>query len=463
MRKEIRIPTLLGVLALVVGVAVGVFLVSSKQLLFLKASAGEEPLYVTLTNVTDTSFTVSWTTNVKTAGTIVYGQDENSLSQRVADDRDQESGKISPFSTHHVTVGKFRPLAPLTDYAFVIQSGGTLYDSGGKVYHIKTGPTIRSQASGADSASGRVVHADGTVAEGAIVYLVLPGAYAQSTLVTSSGNWVIPLGVARSTDLSAVATYDRQAAVAEIYVQGTENQETANASAVLTNARPTPLITLGQKYDWRLPITPDTTGQATETPSPQGATPVPTSQPRSGFSLDTLATPSASTREVVIISPGNGESVNTQKPVIIGQGPKGTSLSVVVESSNKMSGAVVIGSDGAWEWNVPGNLAPGQHTVTVTYTDPLGQLKKIVKNFTVLAAESDLPAFVATPSASTKPSPTPIASPSPTAIPRVTLPSTESGIPSSGETTPTILLGLFGLLAIIAGVFSSPFSRRALR
>ena len=448
MRKEVRIPTILGIFALLVGLAAGVFLISSKQLLFLKANAGEEPVYVTLTNISDTSFSVSWTTNVPATGTIVYGTNENSLDQRTADDRDQESGTVSSYTTHEVTVGKFRPLTPSTDYYFVIQSGSTVYDNNGKAYRIKTAPLIRGQATGTDSVSGKVVNPDGTPAEGALVYLVLPNMTPQSTLVTTSGNWIIPLGLARSADLSSLAVYDQQAAIAQIFIQGTESGQTANASAVLSNTRPTPLITLGQQYDWRTPGLAENNTQGSPSPTSLAqASPAPSSEPRGSFSLEALASPSATTQDVTIKYPGVNEQVTSQRPAIVGTGPKGTKLSVMVESTNPVSGSATIGADGTWEWDVPADLAPGKHTVTVTYTDPLGQLKKIVKNFTVLAAETSVPAFVATPSATLAPTPTP----TPTAVPRAAIPATGSGIPVSGDTAPTALLMIFGILSLVVG------------
>lgn len=454
MRRDVHFPTILGVLVLLFGVVAGVFLISSKQLLSLRANPGEEPVYVTLSNVTDTAFSVSWITNVAVTGTVVYGTDENALSQRTADDRDQDQGTVASYPTHQVSVGKFRPLSPSTDYYFVIQSGSTVYDNSGKPYHVKTGPLLRGQAS-TDSVSGKVVHADGTPAEGAIVYLILPNAYPQSTLVTSSGNWIIPLGLSRSADLTALAVYDQQAAIAEIFVQGTGNGEASNASVVLTNARPTPLITLGQKYDWR---TPGAVGQIDDRQQadaqPQGEDIQPTMQPRTSFGLEPLASPSAITQDVMIRYPGASENISVSRPAIIGTGPKGTKLSILIQSASKITGAVTIGSDGTWTFNVPADLPPGSHTVTATYTDALGVLKKVSKSFTVLAAESNVPAFVATPSATLAPTPVPTATPAPTAPPRVTLPSTGSGVPASGETTPTLLLVFLGLLVMGAGIFS---------
>lgn len=468
MKREIRIPTLLGLLTLLLGVAGSVWLISSKQLLFLKANSSEQPSYISLTNTTDTSFTVSWITDKPVSGTVIYGTDLNNLSQAAADDRDQESSKVSPYSTHHVTVGKFRPLTPSSTYYFIIQSGGTVYDSQGKPYQTKTAPAIIGQAPTlSDTVSGKVVNSDGAPAVGTIVYLSLPNVAPQSTLTTASGNWVIPLTLARSSDLSGLATYDKVAGAAEFFVQGDTGEKTANASASLSNARPTPTITLGQTYNW-------IASQSGESPSPQ-----PTSSPtsRGSFALEPLAPPSVSTREVTIVSPSSGESVNTSRPAIVGTGPKGTRLSITVESPGKLSGSATVAADGTWTWSVPTDLPAGQHTLTITYTNPLGELRRLTKKFTVLAAESSLPAFVATPSGSIAPTPTPTPTstpratstpsptptPSPTTSPRVSLPSTESGVPVSGVSTPTLGLIIFGLIFLLAGFAPLLIQKRSFR
>jgi hypothetical protein len=445
MKKEIRFPTLLGLLALLLGVAGGMYLIGSKQLLFLKANTSEEPVFMTLTNATDTSFTVSWLTKKVVIGVIAYGTDPNSMNQTAVDDREQGESNVSPYITHYVTVGRLRPLVPSTEYFFVVQSGSTVYDDNGRPYTAKTGPLLRGGLTGSDAISGKVVQSSGSPADGAIVYTVLPNVAPQSTIVTSSGNWIVPLTRARTTDLAGLAAYDREATIAEIFVQGGEVGETANASIVLTNARPAPIITLGQTYDWRVPLRP-TEG---------GLTPTPTPSIGGSFSLTPLASPIESAREVIIVYPAADESVNTSRPSVLGTGPKGTTLSIVVESPALISGTTTVAADGSWEWNIPTDLAPGQHIITVTYTDALGQLKRAMKTFTVLAADSGIPAYVATPSGTTpSPSPilTPTPAPTPTLPPRISSPATGSGVPGSGNLTPTIGLTIMGLLILTSGL-----------
>ena len=439
MKRQIKIPTLVGLLVLLLGVLGGVLLVGSRQLVFLRADPDTVPTYVTLTNTTDTTFTVSWTTNKATTGTILFGTDQGSVKLSAEDDRDS-GGQVGSYTTHHVTVGKTEPLSASTDYFFTIQSGGSVYDDQGKPYHVKTASLIRGQAPSGDTISGKVVLPDGSPAAGAIVYLTLPNTAPQSSLVTASGNWVVPLSTARSADLSGLATYDREAAIAQIYVQGTDG-ETSSATILLANARPVPEMAIGKNYNWQGSAV--TTGTA-------GA------QPGGGFDLAPLASPSVSASEVTLKYPGASEQVMAAKPAFLGTGPKGTKIKILVESTARVQGETTVASDGSWEWDVPTSLTPGNHKITITYTSPLGQLVTLTRSFTVLAAPG--PAFVATPSGNMTPTPTPLPTAAPTAAPSTTAmptiqptPSTSpSTLPVAGESAPTF--GMFGAGVLLVGL-----------
>ena len=82
--------------------------------------------------------------------------------------------------------------------------------------------------------------------------------------------------------------------------------------------------------------------------------------------------------------------------------------------------------------------------------DKNGLLQKITRTFIVLASgESGLPAMTATPSGTATPSPTPTS----TTSGRTSMPSTTSGIPSSGYLTPTFIVFIMGFSLIFLGLF----------
>lgn len=431
MRKIHRIPTILGLLILLGGVGAGVILVHQGPTWILKAGPEITPKQIKITNISENGLTVSWVTDGQTSGFIKYGTEIN-LTTISADDRDQLSGKTGSFLTHHITL---KNLKPATNYYFKIGSGGKLFDNNGQPYQITTAPVIQTPLPPSDVAYGTVFDQNGTPFEGAIVYLSLANTTPLSTLTKSSGSWVIPLNLARSVDFNSYASYDYQASIEEIFVQAGLTG-TATAVAVTKNDSPVPTITLGRSFDFR------TTRAAEESVTP---TPTPA---ESKFSLQEITTPSVSTvsPELTITNPTQGEQVNTQKPEILGTGPVGEALTITVQSPTTLSGQIKIDSSGNWRWTPPSNLSPGQHTITASLADGT----KVVRSFIVLAAgSSQLPALIATPSATITPTPTA------TPAARAAMPSTEAGVPEPGYLTPTFFVFIMGVVLMFLGLLTN--------
>jgi len=468
------IPSLLGILILVAGIAAGIYLVRSQQLFGSKTSPQAAPQNVTVTNVTANAFTVSWVTQMATTGFIRYGEDEK-LSETVNDSRDKLTGETKTYTSHNVNVEN---LKPLKKYYFKIGSGGSknLYDHNGRPFELTTAPLLGTQPQ-TDIIYGKVVDAKQKPVEGAIVYINLANAAPISALTGKDGMWAKPLHTSRSTDLSSYVSYDVESSILTIKVTaGLENDQNATVILTTKNDTPVPTIVLGQNQDYRqtpplvdsskLPVTPKTereTAQqlpaAPESEAPKGTT----TRPDFSSVADLEPTPSGkASSTVTITNPSkDGEEINTTKPQIIGTGPAKKVLTIEIESAKKYSGTVVIDDDGSWEFTPPENLASGQHTATATYIDENGEEQKISRQFVVLAAgESQLPAFEASPSASA--TPTTSATPSATLPPRVSTPSTEGGVPASGSVGPTLVVFFTGLLLIFLGLaFHLRLSSRA--
>lgn len=461
--KEKRIPTLLAILFLLVALASTLFLLKNGSVFFLKAAADITPGKIKITNLTDSSFTVSWITAKETTGFLTFTETNSSDQQQVAfDDRD-ENGKTNSYITHYITL---KNLKPKTKYFFRINSGQRYFDNAGKPYEIITANQPAGNLPPNDVASGIIVNADGTPAKGVLVYLNMANMTPQSTITSSSGNWLIPLNAAFSINLNSFATYDKEAQVEEILAEA-GSLGTATALVTTKNDNPVPKITLGQTFDFRK------AGQAEETAGSiagnNQAAPSPTpTQPVSGFtppSPSPSSTISPANAELKIISPTENENVATEKPNIFGTGPANKNLQIVVESPETYTDTIKTDSSGNWNYTPPANLSPGEHTVKITYAG-----KTISRTFTVLAAgESELPAFTATPSgtATTLPTskisptptvsvaktPTPTVTPTPTPLARTSMPSTQSGTPQSGNLTYSFLVSIMGLVLIISGFF----------
>lgn len=428
------IPTLIGVILAIAGLATGLWVLRSPIGGLVRATVEETPQNLKVTNITDNSLVISWTTQKATSGYVQYGEAGKGPDLVVSDDRDQEKGSIGNYFTHLVTmVG----LKGSTKYEFRLGSGKAKYDNQGKPYEISTGVVLRNPPA-ADVAYGQATTAAGEPAEGGIVYISLPGTVPQATLVKSSGSWVIPLATARTTDLTSFAAYDLQNSQEEIKVEG---GPLGVATIVITTGKdsPVPEIVLGQDKDY--------VSRGNESVEP----PVVEQDGVSKFSAELFGPVTEATGSgLVLLTPKFGERVNSSQPEIIGKAPAGSTITVEIHSDALITGTTIADKNGNFSYSVPEDLSPGEHTVTISMIVD-GIIKKVSKKFVVEAAEnSDAPAFSATGSGKLKPSP----SPTPTLVPRITYPATESGTPQSGDSTPTLILLILGGGLILSGVFA---------
>ena len=113
-----RIPTLFGILLIVLGIGATVFLAQKNVTFKGFAVPSELPKNIRISNVTDTSFTVSFTTDADVISSINFGKDKN-LGQTALDERDR-TGTINSHTLHSITV---KNLASQTTYYFSIISG----------------------------------------------------------------------------------------------------------------------------------------------------------------------------------------------------------------------------------------------------------------------------------------------------------------------------------------------------
>lgn len=449
------------------GIAAGVYLVRKQQLFNIKAGPQTLPKNVTLTNVASDRFTVSWVTEASTYGFIQWGETEK-LGKTVSDYRDQLSGETKSYTTHYVNV---EGLSPSKKYFFKIGSGGTrnLYDDKGQPFQVTTGPILGTQPP-TDIIYGQVTTYDKKPAEGVVVYITLANAVPVSALVGKDGMWAKPLHTTRTTDLSSYAPYDAASSVLTIKATlGLEANNNATVLVTTKNDTPVPTIVLGQDQDYRAAqVVPSPPSQLPPTIMEQEPQASPSTQP--GFSELTEATPSATpSAELLITNPAeDGEEVNTQRPQILGKGPPKKVLTIKIESPESYTGTVTIDEQGSWEYTPPESLETGEHTITASYIDENGEERTTTRRFVVLATgKSQLPAFEppseSTLSASPGTSPIPTATPSaiPSPPPRVSMPSTQEGVPKSGNIGPTFALFIFGLLFLVVGLGLQLFFKKS--
>lgn len=417
---------------LLVAIGVGIYLAKSRTASPAGTSA-LAPKQVKLTNISDTGFSVSWTTDETAAGLIKVGTEPNSLKTTVLDDRDQLSGSKGNFGIHHASA---KNLAANTKYFFKIESGGKNYDNQGKPFEITTGPALANPPP-ADPVYGTILTAANTPAEEVIVYLNLANAAPLSALVKSGGDWAVSLSTARTSDLKSFLSYDTQATIINLLAQGGQ-QGSAPAITTTANDSPVPDIILGRSHDFRAQALPSPDPGSAGTASASAQT------PSSGFSLEPLiaetqvGTPSG---EVTLENPGvSGEIINATQPAFIGSGPPGTVLAITVNSPQTYTGTATVDEDGGWEFIPPQGLDPGEHSITIAYLDSGGAEQSLTRNFIIAAAgETDVPAITATPSGAA------------TDSGRTSMPSTAGGVPAPGAGNLSFLLFLTGAGLLLGG------------
>ena len=155
MRFPTRIPTSIGILLLAIIFVSFVFVFESLSRQQTGATGSSQPENVQITNVSDTMFTVTWTTTKDSKGALVVSS-EGKRKQTYFDDRDSD-GKLNRYSTHSVTV---RGLVSNTTHNVSILSDGKTYNNDGRPFQIQTGPTITSGVGRLAPAFGTVIQSD---------------------------------------------------------------------------------------------------------------------------------------------------------------------------------------------------------------------------------------------------------------------------------------------------------------
>lgn len=238
-----RIPTLVGLVILVIALILGtVFFQQGLGVFAPRATPETTPKQVRITNVSESSFTISFMTEAEVAGFVKYGTEENGLKKTAVDDRDALTSTIGKFKLHHITL---RSLEPNTTYYYVLGTGdGALFDNNGIPFKLVTARRSGSP-SAAKTVHGSVTTESGAPAEGAIVFVTIDGAGEMSSLVKNAGGWAVPLSNARTPDGSAYAKISDDTTI-QILVQGPTTGQTARGMTTVAEAQPVPTLSYGQ-------------------------------------------------------------------------------------------------------------------------------------------------------------------------------------------------------------------------
>lgn len=445
-----KIPTLFAFLLILLGIGATAYLTVIGVIPFGHASPAENPHGIRVTNITDTSFTLTYQTDTAILGSIAYGVDSN-FGQVALDDRDQSTGIPAPYTIHSITV---RNLKPLTKYYYEITSGNTVYLNRDVPFILATGPSIHSSPPALVPLAGNVQLPNGSNPTEAIVYVSTQNGQTLSALVKPSGVYIIPLNTMRTESFTSYISFT-DATTLELLIFGDSTQSRAT---LLANKRnPVPTITLSDNYDFTLNISPLASTSA-----------VPIGFP--AFSLDTTIQ-----AQPKIETPVKNQTFNDSQPVLQGKAMPNATVKIEIHSQNTISKTVTADQYGNWNYRPDTPLAPGQHTITITTTDQSGILKTLQQTFTIFASGTQV-AEAATPSASPTfaitptniptptatptliPSPTPTTISTPTASIAPTISTSQSPVPTKTQKIPAtgnntlITFGAITLVTTIAGI-----------
>ena len=448
-----HIPTLLGIGIITIGIAVTSFLVKNGVIFSGEAQFAQTPQDPKISNISDTSFTVTFTTQDESVGSINFGKDKN-LGQAAFDERDQNADLVVPHKVHSITV---KNLTPETRYFFSITSGQKLFLDNGNPFEVSTGPTIDDQPVNQILLSGQISLPNGDKPTEAIAYATTDNSQVISTIVNADGSYVLPINTMRSNDLSSYPVFDENTIINILIVNETlkSNVTTSAYKDIL------PSITLSNDYDFTI----DSTPLASESAEFIGFPSISVSEESGSVSANTPK----------ITLPKKDQEFTDQKPQFNGTALPNETVTITIHSLENIETQVTADASGAWKYRPTTPLSPGIHTITITTRDALGVLKTITQSFTVHAQGSQVSqsatpsatptlAFSLTPTATPSSTPTPILAltpePTATASPISTLSATPIPTIAAPGSSSTLTVGILGAATAAIGLLLFLLTRK---
>jgi len=426
MHKSIKIPTGIGLLLFLVIIISFIIFFENVSRSNTDASGSIQPTFVQISNITDTSFTVSWITDKPTKGAIILKGEK--ISKKTYIENNENSPSLISKSIHSVSPTN---LQPSTTYNFTIMSNGKKFIDQNDEFIIQTAPRLSSGSSGLHPIYGTILTQNNLPAEETLVYVTLNNSQTLSTTVKPSGTWLLPLNQIRNKSLTSyLTTNDNE--VIHIYARSKDFEITAYTNTL--NSAPVPTMILGKTYNFQ------------KLSSSKSKT-------QSSTILGTASQNINKNWSVALESPKNNTAIPTNLPLIKGTGIPGKPVSVTLGISHPQSDIILIESDGTFRYTPKKRLSPGKQSVTISTTDAQNKPIAITHIFEVLKSGTQVLGD-ATASATITPTTTinPTVSVStPSATPQNLI---AQPPPQSGNSYPTIIMLVSGFFMIFISVLT---------
>lgn len=387
LQNKTKIPTLVGFLSItfITLLLLRFFSVRPKPSSALKKSITR----LEITNISASSATIFWQSEEKETGWLIYGSSPKQMNQLAFDERDIISKKNS-YLTHYISI---KGLEAGKKYFFAIVSDNKIITNLNNIPFNFTTLSHSPKTRGLNPAYGRIIKANNTPLEAAVVLLSTEGKVFASTLTKSTGEWLIPLNDKNLTSSSKI----------KIEVISEDNQ-TSTVTTNLNKISPLPqTIIIGKNYDF--------------------------TQEDNILSATSSNSTIKEIDKVEIIYPKEKAIIPGRLPLIKGVAAPKTTVYIVIKSPKIYSARVITDDKGFWSFSPPEALSLGEHTVTVLAKDKEGKDVFIERKFYIIGNEGANVSVLgeATPSATItpyQPLPTPT-------IPAITISATPSP-PTSG-------------------------------
>jgi len=192
------------------------------------------PNQVKISNIGSHQFTISWLTEEKTTGAIIYGESREEVERqrgkiKVAED---QRGKDFFSRIHWVVI---KNLLPEKNYYFVIKSGESVFfkkpegswaKEAGIADQQKTSSEIKGEKENSLFISGVIVDQNERPIKEALVFLKIPGrSFPLSTLSDKDGRWFLNLVNFYFLDLTQKVSPDSKTNLFFLHIQTEEGKE----------------------------------------------------------------------------------------------------------------------------------------------------------------------------------------------------------------------------------------------
>lgn len=411
-------PTLFAIFLLVVAIAISVILLRSGIFYVGKAAPDPRPQNVAITNITDTSFTVTFLTTLQTESVISIMLD--SAENIILDDRDKSTGVTGKYFSHHITIPN---LSPNQKYDFVIISDGKDYSP----FNATTGTIIVTPPPTQNPLFGTVLLPDGQTGIDVVVVAKTAGGQDISAVTDHTGSFVIPTNSLRT---SAYNGYLLLTDDTEFSISAFRSDQKATVTSTFKTAQSLPTITLAQTYSFTTQPTEESASVSSELKIPELS---PTQD------------------RISIAQPTENQNFVDDRPLFRGKAYPNAQVEISIK--NFVTTNIVANSSGTWSYRSDNRISTGTHELSIESSDINGKTTRITRNFAILPSGSQV-IQSATPSASPSIRPTsiPTATPTQTITPTLTptptpttIATTTSPTPSTSETptstpTPTTIM-----------------------